>query len=106
MAFGFNMPRTCGMGAETVEQGTIFEYAQWFPTSPSTTTSTAGTRCPTSATAGSTRLRRLRGQHHRPREFIVDATGTLQNPKRSSQPSNSRIEAAKASDDTLLIIAR
>ncbi len=108
MAFGFNMPpHLRRMGAETVEQGTIFEYAQWFPHVTKYDDVNGWNTLPY---IGNGEFYTDFGDYEVnitvPREFIVDATGTLQNPEEVFTAEQlARIEAAKASDDTLLIIA-
>ena len=108
VAFGFNMPpHLRRMGAETVEQGTIFEYAQWFP---SVTKYDDVNGWNTLPYIGNGEFYTDFGDFEInitvPREYIVDGTGTLQNPEEVFTAEQlSRIEAARGSEETLLIIA-
>ncbi|MFG0304678.1 MAG: M1 family metallopeptidase [Phycisphaerales bacterium JB040] len=108
MAFGFNMPpHLRRMGAEDVEQGTIFEYAQWFPHV-----------CKYDDVHGWNTLPYIgNGEFYTdfgdyrvsitvPRDFIVEATGELQNPYDVlTDTQRARLETARSSDDTVVILA-
>ena len=108
MAFGFNMPpHLRRMGAEDVEQGTIFEYAQWFPHVAKYDDVNGWNTLPY---IGNGEFYTDFGDYEVnitvPREFIVDATGTLQNAEEVFTATQlERIEAARNSEATVLIIA-
>lgn len=108
MAFGFNMPpHLRRMGAESVEQGTIFEYAQWFPHVAKYDDVHGWNTLPYIGNGEFyTDFGDFEVHITVPREFIVDATGTLQNPEEVFTTEQlSRIETARSSDATVLIIA-
>lgn len=108
MAFGFNMPpHLRRMGAETVEQGTIFEYAQWFPHVAKYDDVHGWNTLPYIGNGEFyTDFGDFEVNITVPRDFIVDATGSLQNPEDVFTAEQlARIEAARNSDETLLIIA-
>lgn len=108
MAFGFSMPpHLRRMGSETVEQGTIFEYAQWFPHVTKYDDVNGWNTLPY---IGNGEFYTDFGDYEVnitvPRDFIVDATGVLQNPEEVFTAEQlSRIDTARASDETVLIIA-
>ncbi len=107
MAFGFNMPpHLRRMGSETVEQGTIFEYAQWFPHVAKYDDVHGWNTLPY---IGNGEFYTDFGDYEVnvtvPREFIVDATGSLQNPEDVfTSEQLARLESARNSDETVLII--
>lgn len=108
MAFGFNMPpHLRRMGAETVEQGTIFEYAQWFPHVTKYDDVHGWNTLPYIGNGEFyTDFGNFEVHITAPRSFVVDATGALQNPEDVFTPEQlSRIETARSSDETVLIIA-
>ncbi len=107
MTYSFTMPPYLRrMGAEEVEQGTIFEYAQWFPHV-----------CVYDDVSGWNTLPYLgTGEFYTnfgtfdvsitvPRDHIVSATGVLTNPEEVLTTEQQwRLLAASVSDDTIWII--
>jgi len=107
MAFGFNMPpHLRRMGAEDMEQGTIFEYAQWFPHVAKYDDVNGWNTLPYIGNGEFyTDFGDFEVNVTVPREFIVDATGTLLNPSEVFTPAQlERIDAARNSEETVLII--
>lgn len=108
LAFAFDMPpHLRRMGAEDVEQGTIFEYAQWFPHV-----------CNYDDVHGWNALPYLgSGEFYTnfgdfdvsitvPRSHLVAATGVLQNPGEVlTRDQQDRLAGALASDETRVIRA-
>lgn len=107
MAFAFNMPpHLRRMGAEDVEQGTIFEYAQWFPHIAKYDDVNGWNTMPY---IGNGEFYTDFGDYEvhitTPREFIVEGTGALQNPYDVLTAEQvQRLEVAKTSDETVVIL--
>lgn len=106
LAYAFDMPpHLRRMGSEDVEQGTIFEYAQWFPSV-----------CNYDDVNGWNTLQYLgSGEFYTnygdytvnitvPRSHLVAATGVLQNPGEVlTDDQRARLDQALASDETRVI---
>jgi hypothetical protein len=106
IAFAFDMPPYLRrMGAEEVDDGTIFEYAQWFPhvcvyddvygwnTMPYLGTGEFYTNFGDYEVAITL-----------PREFLVMGSGELMNPEEVlTQEQMSRLATARTSDETVMI---
>ncbi len=107
LGFAFDMPpHLRRMGSEEVEQGTIFEYAQWFPHVCNYDDVNGWNTLPY---LGSGEFYTNFGDYEVnikvPREHIVAATGVLQNPYEVlTAEQRERLELALASDETLVII--
>lgn len=105
--FGFNMPpHLRRMGAEEVEQGTIFEYAQWFPHVTKYDDVHGWNTLPY---IGNGEFYTDFGDYEVsitvPRGFIVEATGELTNPGDVlSEEVIGRLDIARQSEDTVLIV--
>jgi hypothetical protein len=105
--FGFNMPpHLRRMGAEDVEQGTIFEYAQWFPHVTKYDDVHGWNTLPY---IGNGEFYTDFGDYEVsitvPRGFIVEGTGILTNPGDVlSEEVIGRLNIARQSDDTVLIV--
>ncbi|RNC81681.1 MAG: M1 family peptidase [Phycisphaera sp.] len=107
LAFGFNMPpHLRRMGAEDVEQGTIFEYAQWFPHVTKYDDVNGWNTLPY---IGNGEFYTDFGDYEVsitvPRGFLVEGTGVLQNPEEVlSSETIARLDDARQSDTTVLIV--
>lgn len=107
LAFGFNMPpHLRRMGAEVVEQGTIFEYAQWFPHVAKYDDVHGWNTLPYIGNGEFyTDFGDFRVSVTVPRDFIVEATGVLQNPYDVlTETQRNRLETARSSDETVVIL--
>jgi len=106
--FAFDMPPSLRrMGAQDVEQGTIFEYAQWFPHV-----------CAYDDVLGWNTMNYLgTGEFYTnfgtyevnltvPRDYLVAATGTLTNPEEVlTRTQRQRLAEARASEESMYIRA-
>lgn len=107
VGFAFDMPpHLRRMGSEKVEQGTIFEYAQWFPHVCNYDDVNGWNALPY---LGSGEFYTNFGDYEVnltvPRSHIVSATGLLQNPDEVlTAAQRERLEQARASADTVLIL--
>lgn len=105
--FGFNMPpHLRRMGAEEVEQGIIFEYAQWFPHVVKYDDVNGWNTLPY---IGNGEFYTDFGDYDvsitAPRGFLVEATGVLQNPEDVlSDEVMARLDRARSSDETVVIV--
>lgn len=105
--FAFTMPpHLRRMGAEDVEQGTIFEYAQWFPHVCNYDDVHGWNTLPYLGTGEFyTNFGDYEVNLTVPRDFIVGATGTLQNPYDVlTETQRERLAEATASDEPVYIV--
>lgn len=106
LAFAFDMPPYLRrMGAEDVEQGRIFEYAQWFPHLCNYDDVNGWNTLPY---AGSGEFYTNFGDYEVsitvPRSYLVTASGELQNPQRVlTRTQRDRLREARKSRETVMI---
>lgn len=106
LAFEFDMPPYLRrMGAEDVEQGRIFEYAQWFPHLCNYDDVYGWNTLPY---AGSGEFYTNFGNYEVnitvPRTYLVAGSGVLQNPRQVlTQTQRERLERARKSRETVMI---
>ncbi len=106
LEFAFDMPPYLRrMGAEDVEQGRIFEYAQWFPHLCNYDDVHGWNTLPY---AGSGEFYTNFGNYQVsitvPRTYLVAGSGVLQNPSQVLTPTQrKRLEEAKNSRETVMI---
>ncbi len=105
--YAFDMPpHLRRMGSEDVEQGRIFEYAQWFPHVCNYDDVNGWNTLPYLGTGEFyTNFGAYEVNITVPRNHIVAATGVLQNPYEVlTAEQRERLEIALASDETVVII--
>lgn len=106
LAFAFDMPPYLRrMGAEDVEQGRIFEYAQWFPHLCNYDDVNGWNTLPY---AGSGEFYTNFGDYEVsitvPRSYLVTASGELQNPQQVlTRTQRDRLREARKSRETVMI---
>lgn len=105
--FEFDMPpHLRRMGSEKVDQGTIFEYAQWFPHVCNYDDINGWNTLPYLGTGEFyTNFGDYAVNLTVPREFIVYGTGELQNPEEVlTYTQQRRLEEAAVSDEPVMVI--